>query len=58
MTVLIMVGMVGLAPRAIGRFGPKAMTVTGLAVLAFGMTGPAAVDKHTRARTHPTTDSA
>lgn len=43
MTVLIMVGMVGLAPRAIGRFGPKAMTVTGLAVLAFGMIGLALV---------------
>lgn len=37
MTVLIMIGMVALAPRAIGRFGPKAMTVTGLAVLAIGM---------------------
>jgi EmrB/QacA subfamily drug resistance transporter len=37
MTVLIMVGMIALAPRAINRFGPKAMTVTGLAVLAVGM---------------------
>jgi MFS family permease len=37
MTVLIMIGMIVLAPRAIGRFGPKAMTVTGLALLAAGM---------------------
>ena len=37
MTVLIMIGMVVLAPRAIGRFGPKAMTVTGLVLLAIGM---------------------
>ncbi|WP_433227049.1 MFS transporter [Actinomadura formosensis] len=37
MTVLIMIGMVALAPRAIGRFGPKAMTVAGLVVLAAGM---------------------
>jgi len=37
MTILIMIGMIALAPRAIGRFGPKAMTVTGLAVLAIGM---------------------
>jgi MFS family permease len=32
-----MIGMIALAPRAINRFGPKAMTVTGLAVLAVGM---------------------
>jgi EmrB/QacA subfamily drug resistance transporter len=37
MTVLIMVGMVALAPRAINRFGPKPMVVTGLAVLAAGL---------------------
>jgi EmrB/QacA subfamily drug resistance transporter len=37
MTVLIMIGMIALAPRAIGRFGPKAMTVAGLVVLAAGM---------------------
>jgi EmrB/QacA subfamily drug resistance transporter len=37
MTVLIMIGMVALAPRAIARFGAKAMTVTGLALLAVGM---------------------
>ncbi|MFC0505290.1 MFS transporter [Micromonospora costi] len=37
MTVLIMVGMIALAPRAIGRFGPKPMVVAGLAVLAAGL---------------------
>jgi EmrB/QacA subfamily drug resistance transporter len=37
MTVLIMAGMIVLAPRVIGRFGPKAVTVAGLAVLAAGM---------------------
>ncbi|MGC5309884.1 MFS transporter [Micromonospora zamorensis] len=37
MTVLIMVGMIGLAPRAINRFGPKPLVVTGLAVLAAGL---------------------
>lgn len=37
MTVLIMIGMIVLAPRAINRFGPKAMTVTGLVLLATGM---------------------
>jgi EmrB/QacA subfamily drug resistance transporter len=37
MTVLIMLGMIAVAPRAINRFGPKAMTVTGLLVLAIGM---------------------
>ncbi|MFG3705842.1 MFS transporter [Micromonospora sp. NPDC047670] len=37
MTVLIMVGMVALAPRAINRFGPKPMVVTGLAILAAGL---------------------
>ncbi|MFC4055904.1 MFS transporter [Actinomadura syzygii] len=37
MTVLIMLGMIVLAPRAIGRFGPKAVTVAGLLVLAAGM---------------------
>ncbi len=37
MTLLIMIGMIVLAPRAINRFGPKAMTVTGLAILAVGM---------------------
>ncbi|MGI8577387.1 MAG: MFS transporter [Nocardioidaceae bacterium] len=37
MTVLIMIGMIALAPRAIGRFGPKAITVTGLLILAVGL---------------------
>ncbi|MEO3871149.1 MFS transporter [Nonomuraea sp. B12E4] len=37
MTVLIMIGMIVLAPRAIGRLGPKAVTVTGLVLLAAGM---------------------
>ncbi|MEJ7705426.1 MAG: MFS transporter [Geodermatophilaceae bacterium] len=37
MTILIMIGMIALAPAAINRFGPKAMIVTGLTVLAGGM---------------------
>ncbi|MEU5941071.1 MFS transporter [Micromonospora sp. NPDC047548] len=37
MTILIMIGMIALAPRAIARFGPKPMVVTGLAVLAIGL---------------------
>ncbi|WP_432487948.1 MFS transporter [Kineococcus sp. SYSU DK018] len=37
MTILIMIGMIALAPRAINRFGPKAMIVTGLLILAVGM---------------------
>lgn len=37
MTALIMIGMIVLAPRAMARFGPKAMTVTGLLLLAAGM---------------------
>ncbi|MER6582771.1 MFS transporter [Nonomuraea sp. NPDC001023] len=37
MTVLIMLGMIVLAPRAINRFGPKAVTVAGLVLLAVGM---------------------
>lgn len=37
LTVTIMVGMVAVAPRLIGRFGPQAMTVGGLAVLAAGL---------------------
>ena len=32
-----MVGMIAVAPRLIGRFGPKAMVVTGLATLAGGL---------------------
>ncbi|MFB9905430.1 MFS transporter [Allokutzneria oryzae] len=37
MTTVIMVMMIALAPRLIGRFGPKPMTVTGLAVLGAGL---------------------
>ncbi|MFI2651626.1 DHA2 family efflux MFS transporter permease subunit [Micromonospora fulviviridis] len=37
MTILIMIGMIVLAPRAIARFGPKPMVVTGLAILAIGL---------------------
>lgn len=37
LTVTIMIGMVAAAPKLIGRFGPKAMTVTGLATLAAGL---------------------
>jgi len=37
LTVTIMVGMIAVAPRLIGRFGPKAMTVAGLGVLAAGL---------------------
>ena len=37
LTVTIMVGMVAVAPRLIGRFGPQAMTAGGLAVLAVGL---------------------
>ncbi|MFG1961255.1 MFS transporter [Nonomuraea sp. NPDC049028] len=37
MTVLIMIGMIVLAPRIINRFGPKATTITGLAMLTAGM---------------------
>ncbi|GGR98973.1 MFS transporter [Micromonospora fulviviridis] len=37
MTILIMIGMIALAPRAIARFGAKPMVVTGLAILAIGL---------------------
>ncbi|SDG05443.1 drug resistance transporter, EmrB/QacA subfamily [Blastococcus aurantiacus] len=37
MTILIMIGMIVLAPRAINRFGPKTMIVSGLLLLAAGM---------------------
>jgi len=37
MTLLIMGLMVGIAPRLIGRFGAKAMVVTGMGILAAGM---------------------
>jgi EmrB/QacA subfamily drug resistance transporter len=37
LTVTIMIGMVAVAPRLIARFGPKAMTVSGLATLGAGL---------------------
>jgi predicted MFS family arabinose efflux permease len=37
LTITIMVGMIALAPRLIGKFGPQTMTVAGLAVLAAGL---------------------
>ena len=37
MTVLVMLGMILLAPRAIRRFGPKAVLVAGLSLLAAGL---------------------
>ena len=37
LTVTIMIGMITAAPRLIARFGPKAMTVSGLATLAAGL---------------------
>ena len=37
LTVTIMVGMIAVAPRLIARFGPKTMTVAGLATLAAGL---------------------
>jgi EmrB/QacA subfamily drug resistance transporter len=37
MTIVIMIGMIALAPRLIGRFGPEALTVAGLVLLAVGM---------------------
>jgi EmrB/QacA subfamily drug resistance transporter len=37
LTITIMVGMVGAAPRLIARFGPKVMTAGGLGVLAAGL---------------------
>lgn len=37
LTVTIMIGMVAVAPKLTARFGPKAMTVSGLATLAAGL---------------------
>ncbi|HET9827270.1 MAG TPA: MFS transporter [Nocardioidaceae bacterium] len=37
LTVTIMVGMIGAAPRLIARYGPKTMTVAGLATLSGGL---------------------
>ena len=44
LTVTIMVGMVAVAPRLIARFGPKALTVAGLATLSAGLLWLAAID--------------
>ena len=44
MTLLIMVGMVVLAPRVLAAIGPKAATVTGLVLLAVGMVWLALID--------------
>jgi EmrB/QacA subfamily drug resistance transporter len=44
MTVLIMLGMVVLAPRVLAAVGPKAATVTGLVLLAAGMAWFALID--------------
>ncbi|WP_248581084.1 MFS transporter [Nocardioides sp. InS609-2] len=37
MTLLIMIGMVVLAPRVMARYGPRTTTVSGLVILAVGM---------------------
>ena len=37
LTMTIMIGMIAIAPRLIAAFGPKAMTVAGLATLAGGL---------------------
>jgi MFS family permease len=37
LTITIMIGMIAVAPRLIGRYGPKAMTVAGLATLGAGL---------------------
>jgi EmrB/QacA subfamily drug resistance transporter len=37
MTLLIMIGMIAVAPRVLAAIGPKAATVTGLVLLAAGM---------------------
>jgi MFS family permease len=37
MTVLIMIGMIALAPRVMARFGPKTPIVAGLTILAIGL---------------------
>ena len=39
LTLTIMVGMILVAPRLIASYGPKAMTVAGLATLAVGLAG-------------------
>ena len=44
MTLLIMIGMIGLAPRVLAAIGPKAATITGLALLTAGMAWLALID--------------
>jgi len=44
MTVLIMVGMIGLAPRVLQRVGPKSTTVAGLVLLTVGIAWLAMID--------------
>lgn len=44
MTLLIMVGMILLAPRVLAAIGPKAATVTGMVLLAAGMAWLALID--------------
>lgn len=44
MTLLIMVGMIALAPRVLAAVGPKAATVTGLVLLAAGLSWLALID--------------
>lgn len=44
MTLLIMIGMIALAPRVLAAVGPKAATVSGLVLLAAGLSWLALVD--------------
>ena len=44
MTLLIMVGMIALAPRVLAAIGPKAATVTGLLLLTAGLAWLALID--------------
>lgn len=44
MTLLIMVGMIAIAPRVLATIGPKAATVAGLALLAAGLAWLALID--------------
>ena len=44
MTLLIMIGMIGLAPRVLERVGPKTTTVTGLVFLTAGIGWLALID--------------
>lgn len=46
LTVTIMIGMIGVAPRLIARFGPKAMTTSGLATLSVGLVWLSFIQPH------------